>query len=512
MGAGKSTVAHRVAERLGLRAIDLDKEIDRHAGRPVAKIFADEGEAGFRRIERELLAQLGEDGVVIALGGGAVVDRETRHSLIDRGVLITLMAPLEVLAARVSNDRNRPLIGDDAEESLRVLLEAREDAYAEAHAVIDTSTRSLDQTVDGIVSVALSNPVLVPLGKRSYCVEIGKGVRCLVGDRVNRYSEGSVLVVHDGGADRPWPRQVIDYVGEAGRLPIAIEIPGNEASKNVRTVELIWDAALNAEVDRHAMVVGVGGGVVGDMTAFAASTLLRGLTLGQVPTTLLSMVDSSVGGKTGFNRSHGKNLVGSFYQPKFVLCDVETLSTLSDDERISGLAEVVKSAWLDGEASVALLEADAAALVAGDAEATIRAVQMSVRLKSKVVRQDEREAGHRMLLNLGHTVGHGLEAAANYTGIKHGEAVALGMVAAMRLAKNMGEATADAADRLVRLVERLGLPVDLDAQLSDEALAYIAADKKRRGGEIRFVIPGLPGQTQIRSIPISTLQSSLREH
>ena len=257
-------------------------------------------------------------------------------------------------------------------------------------------------------------------------------------------------------------------------------------------------------------MIGVGGGVIGDLAAFAASTLLRGVALGQVPTTLLSMVDSSVGGKTGFNRPRGKNLVGTFYQPKFVLCDVDTLSTLPTEERIAGLAEAVKSAWLDSEESVAMLERDAEALLAADPDATIRAVRMSIRLKSRIVHEDERESGRRMLLNLGHTVGHGLEAAYDYRGIRHGEGVALGMIAAMRVASHLGHGRLEETERLTRLLDRLGLPTDLDRRLNSRALEFIGSDKKRRGEQIHFVIPRLPGETEIRLVGIDEVREALR--
>jgi 3-dehydroquinate synthase len=290
-----------------------------------------------------------------------------------------------------------------------------------------------------------------------------------------------------------------------------VRLPGDEAHKDIASVERIWDAALEAEIDRLAIVIGLGGGVVGDLAAFAASTLLRGVALGQVPTTLLAMVDSSVGGKTGFNRPRGKNLVGTFYQPKFVLCDVDTLSTLPRQERISGLAEVVKSAWLDSEASVAMLEADAEALMAGDTDATIRAVRMSIMLKSRIVHEDEQESGRRMLLNLGHTVGHALEAASDYRGLRHGEAVALGMIAAMRVADRLGKGRRDESMRLTRLLARLGLPTDLDRRLNGRVLGYIGSDKKRRGAGIHFVIPRFPGQTEIELIGLDELRSALEK-
>ena len=247
-------------------------------------------------------------------------------------------------------------------------------------------------------------------------------------------------------------------------------------------------------------MVGVGGGVVGDMAAFAASTLLRGVSLGQLPTTLLSMVDSSVGGKTGFNREHGKNLIGTFHQPRFVLCDVDCLATLPVEERTAGLAEVLKSAWLAGEDAVAALERDADALRRGDVEATVRAIRMSVGLKASVVTRDEREGGLRMLLNLGHTVGHALEAAGAYRTLRHGEAVGLGMVAAFRVAEALDGLDPAHGARARRLLDAFGLPTDLDRRLDARVLRYVGSDKKRRGATVRFVMPGAPGKTRIEPL------------
>ena len=314
----------------------------------------------------------------------------------------------------------------------------------------------------------------------------------------------------DGGADRPWPEDAARALTAVGKPPIEVRLPGDEASKNIDSVEKIWDTALEREVDRGAIMIGVGGGVVGDVTAFAASTLLRGVALGQIPTTLLAMVDSSVGGKTGFNRARGKNLVGTFYQPRFVLCDVESLSTLPTAERIAGLAEVVKSAWLDSEASVAMLERDADALLGGDPEATIRAVRMSVALKSRIVHDDERESGRRMLLNLGHTVCHGLEAASDYRGLRHGEGVALGMIAAMRVSAALAGGRPEETERLTELLRRLGLPVDLERRLDDRVIDFIGSDKKRRGDHIHFVIPRLPGETEITLLGLNAVREALR--
>jgi 3-dehydroquinate synthase len=338
---------------------------------------------------------------------------------------------------------------------------------------------------------------------------VGRGTRHRVGIRANEHSAGDAVLVFDGGDDRQWPADAIADLTLAGKPPIEVKLPGDEASKNIASVERVWDTALEAEIDRRGIVIGVGGGVIGDLTGFAASTLLRGVALGQIPTTLLAMVDSSVGGKTGFNRPRGKNLVGTFYQPKFVLCDVETLSTLPSEERIAGLAEVVKSAWLDSEESVAMLERDAEALMAGDAEATIRAVRMSILLKSRIVHEDERESGRRMLLNLGHTVGHGLEAAGDYRDIRHGEGVALGMIAAMRVADRLGRGRREETERLTQLLASLGLPTDLDQRLNTRVLDFIGSDKKRRGDRIYFIIPRVPGKTEIELVGLDEVRGAL---
>lgn len=510
MGSGKSTVAGVVADLLGTQALDLDAHVEALVGTSIPAIFAERGERAFRVLEREAVKTLPPEVGVVSLGGGTLVDEETRQRLLREGIVITLTADPAVLAARVGAGEGRPLLGEDPRADLERILAQRADAYAEAHAVIDTSTLDPEEIAAQIVAVRNLAPIVVPLGERTYRVEVGRGSRHRVGLHATRHAQGEAVLVFDGDPDRPWAADVIRSLALASKPPIEVKLPGDEAHKDIQSVERIWDAALDAEVDRRAIVIGVGGGVIGDLTAFAASTLLRGVALGQVPTTLLAMVDSSVGGKTGFNRPRGKNLVGTFYQPKFVLCDVETLSTLPRAERIAGLAEVVKSAWLDSEESVAMLERNAEALLEGDEDATIAAVRMSVRLKARIVHEDERESGRRMLLNLGHTVGHGLEAAADYRGVRHGEGVALGMIAAMRVADRLAGGRAQETERLTRLLERLGLPTDLDRRLNTRALDFIGSDKKRRGERIHFVIPRAPGQTEIALLELDAVRRSLR--
>jgi shikimate kinase/3-dehydroquinate synthase len=500
MGSGKSAVAARLASMWGTASVDLDALIEQRAGQSVQAIFAEKGEAAFRALEREVLSGVLADtkARIVALGGGTITDKALRHRLLAAGTLVTLRAPLATLLARVGQGEGRPLLGGaDVSARLSGILEERAAAYAECHAEIDAD-RELDGVVTAIDRVVTAAPIVVPLGERTYRVEVGAGVRHGLIDRVARAaSSRKIVLVTDTGVNEPWARSSCETLEQAGFSVATVVLNAGEEHKNIGSIERIWDAALEASVDRDALVLGVGGGVVGDMAGFAASTILRGIALGQLPTTLLAMVDSAVGGKTGIDRAQGKNLIGSFHQPRFVLCDVETLSTLPLAERRAGLAEVVKSAWLDGEASVSALERQASELLVGDLEATSEAVRMSVQLKARIVTADEKETGVRALLNLGHTLGHAIEAAGGYTALRHGEAVALGMVAAFRVAVGLGKATPEQAERMRALLVRLGLPTELDRHLDERAMGFLGSDKKRKGGKVRFIVPGEPGQTDI---------------
>lgn len=501
MGSGKSAVSARLGELWKVERVDLDERVEARAGTTITKFFQAHGEAAFRALEKEVLRELVADPKIkiLSLGGGSVLDAESRRSMLAAGTLVTLRASVATLAQRVGTGEGRPLLsGQDLERKLTEILASRTAAYAECHAEIDTDSLDLDSIAQAIDRVVSDAPVVVPLGERTYRVEVGAGVRHNLVERAQRAVRGrQVIVVTDTGVEEPWARQVREQLAAAGFTAVPVCLEAGEAHKNIQSVERIWDAALDAGADRDALVLAVGGGVVGDMAAFAASTLLRGVAFGQLPTTLLAMVDSAVGGKTGIDRAQGKNLVGSFHQPRFVLCDVETLTTLPLAERRAGLAEVVKSAWLDGESAVAKLETDAEALVSADLEITSDAVRMSVQLKAKIVSEDEHETGARALLNLGHTVGHAIEAASGYSALRHGEAVSLGMIAAFRVARGLGMATGDQAERMRRLLSRLGLPVDLGGYLDDRTLQYMGSDKKRKGGKVRFIVPSAPGETQI---------------
>ena len=289
-------------------------------------------------------------------------------------------------------------------------------------------------------------------------------------------------------------------------------LPDGEAYKDWQHLNLVFDHLLREGCDRKAMLFALGGGVVGDMTGFAAACYMRGVPFVQLPTTLLAQVDSSVGGKTAINHPLGKNMIGAFQQPERVLCDLDTLATLPPREMRAGLAEVIKYAPIADAALLDWLEANLDALLAGEAEALAHAVQRSCEIKAEVVGDDEREGGRRAILNFGHTFGHAIEAGLGYGQWLHGEAVGCGMVIAATLSADLGLVPAAWADRIVRLVQRAGLPVQAPDLGAERWFELMSVDKKAEAGDIRYVLLQGLGQATLRAVPRAAVQAALDRH
>jgi len=328
----------------------------------------------------------------------------------------------------------------------------------------------------------------VALGERSYAIEIGLGTLDALGVEVKRVvAPTRALLITTPPVGRRWGARALASLRSAGLPAKRFDVPDGERSKSLAQAGRLYDALLAAGADRGSVVVALGGGVVGDLAGFVAATLLRGIPIVQVPTSLLAMVDSSVGGKTGVNVRRGKNLVGAFHQPRLVWIDAATLGTLPLRQRRAGLAEVVKHAAIADPPLFAELEAEGERLLGAELERWLPILERNCAIKAGVVAQDERESGLRMILNFGHTLGHAVEALAGYKGVLHGEAVAMGMAFAARRSEALGLAPEGTADRLVALLERLGLPTALPRHPRRAYLAALSVDKKKRDSRIRFI-------------------------
>jgi shikimate kinase/3-dehydroquinate synthase len=531
MGTGKSALGRSLAAQASVPFFDIDQQIEERAGRSISAIFTQQGEPAFRALERSLVEQHLRDTNprVVALGGGSLLDRSTRLRVLERGLLIALKATPEELARRTARDTGRPLLSDGPisapgevtlrtregiEQRIREISAARASTYAEAHAVLDTTSRSIDELVAEVLAIAAEDPIAVALGERTYAVDVASaGAEGHLGRAFAHLVPSRVVVVTDEIV-APLVAPRLDPVLRAcDGEPIRVVIPTGEKHKTLATVECILRAAIEAPVDRAAVVVGIGGGVVTDIAGLAAALALRGLRWIAVPTTVLAMVDASVGGKTAVDLGAAKNAVGAFHQPSRVVVDPSFSSTETLRGVRSGLAEVVKTALIGDSVLYAELLAKGGAerLVEDrDAVALGRAIRSSIAVKAAVVGRDEREGGERAHLNLGHTVGHALEAEGGFERLTHGEAVALGLVAALRVGVALGVTDGELARDVVAILRRLGLPVDLDGEPLHEALRWVSYDKKRQGSTLRMVLVRAPGQVDIVRVAPADLPGLLR--
>jgi 3-dehydroquinate synthase len=520
-GSGKSAVGRRLAARHGATFIDLDEVIEREAGARIPEIFAGEGEAGFRSRERAAVAGLGDPDPapeirrVIAPGGGAVVDPRNRWRLYRGRVPIWLDSRPEVLAQRLRHSPNvRPLIaGRDPIRALRELTAARSRFYgaatriaslAEVHGVVDAVDRAVaDHAVGKARAVgearAARGTTMLRADTTIGRVVIGDGIGGpVLGEELARLGASRAMVITEPGA---WSAigDSLETALVAAGLPVEVVLlPQGEAAKTLAVVEEAARNLARHHVERREPLVAVGGGALGDAAGFLAATYLRGIPFIQVPTTLVAQIDSSIGGKTGVDLPEGKNLVGAFHQPAAIVIDIALLAALPERERRAALGEAVKMATLGDERLFELLEARGAALAAGE-PATVQdgtlaeLVERCAWAKVEVVAADEREAAVRIALNLGHSLGHAVEAAGGYRDLRHGEAVAFGLRAACRIGVATGVTPPERAARVERVLDALGLGAGLLPYPLDGVLDHLGADKKHHSGRLRWVLPTASG-------------------
>lgn len=338
----------------------------------------------------------------------------------------------------------------------------------------------------------------IDLGERSYDILIGSGIRKRTGEFLNAvFKPSRVVIVTHPSINDLYGEEVTKSFIEQGWATDTIEVPEGESSKNLGQAEKLYDRLLELNCDRKSVLVALGGGVIGDLVGFVAATYQRGIPFIQMPTTLLSQVDSSVGGKTAVNHPKGKNMIGAFYQPRLVVVDLETLRTLPQKEYRAGLAEIVKYGVIADARLFEFLETNYKKILNLDFECLSYIIETSCAIKARVVEKDERESHYRMVLNFGHTFGHAIESLTNYSQFIHGEAVSIGMVRAAQLSHSMGKCSEEVPKNLKALLEKLGLPVDMPGLDATSVIGSLYHDKKTMDHKIRFILVNEIGLIEI---------------
>ncbi|AEN08828.1 MULTISPECIES: 3-dehydroquinate synthase [unclassified Streptomyces] len=510
MGVGKSTVGELLAERLGTTYRDTDADVVATAGKAIAEIFFDEGEEHFRELERRAVREAVERHTgVLALGGGAVLDAETRALLAGRPVAYLAM-DVEEAVRRVGLNTARPLLAVNPRRQWRELMDARRHLYEEvARTTVATDERTPEEVAQAVLDAlelleAVAEPVASgrentsmteqattriqiagTAGTDPYEVLVGHQLLGelpnLIGDRAKR-----VAVLHPEALAETGEAVREDLAGQ-GYEAIAIQLPNAEEAKTAEVAAYCWKALGQTGFTRTDVIVGVGGGATTDVAGFVAATWLRGVRWIAVPTTVLGMVDAAVGGKTGINTAEGKNLVGAFHPPTGVLCDLAALDSLPVHDYVSGMAEIIKAGFIADPVILDLIEADPEAARTPAGPHTAELIERSIRVKAEVVSSDLKESGLREILNYGHTLGHAIEKNERYKW-RHGAAVSVGMVFAAELGRLAGRLDDATADRHRAVLESVGLPLTYRGDQWPKLLENMKVDKKSRGDLLRFIV------------------------
>jgi shikimate kinase/3-dehydroquinate synthase len=549
-GTGKSLVTKEVARGLDWDFLDTDNEIVKQTGRPIAEIFRQDGEDKFRELERESIKKACQQRqTVIAIGGGAIVDPQNYELLAKTGLIVCLEAKPETIyerlfceAAYSPESEVRPLLANDNPlERIRQLKDSRQTYYANVDWTVHTDNLSISQVAEEVIRawrlLRRTNPHLNPLPLRerksgsqlkasndvacmvetetqSYPVFVGYGLLDGLGEKMKQTAlSGTATVISDDNVFSLYGSNVEGILKGAGFAVNSFVVPPGEETKSMDYAIKIYDFFVEHRVERDDIIIALGGGMVGDLAGFVAATFLRGMSWVQVPTSLVAMVDASIGGKVAVNHPNGKNLIGAFYQPNLVLADPETLTTLPKREMTSGWAEVIKHGLILDREYFEFLESNINKLTKLEPELLTRAIGRSAAIKAQVVSQDEKEREEkRAILNYGHTIAHGLEAATQYKHFLHGEAVAIGMVGAAKLSQHLGLLSSDVVERQQALLQKFGLPVGFTGLDLTEITKAMEVDKKVKEKAIRWVLLQDIGRVVIRSdVPQHEVLAVLQE-
>jgi len=498
MGSGKSTIGQLVAEKTNRTFIDADTVIEKWAGKSIPAIFAEDGEEHFRKLEQEVLRSLSSArSAIIALGGGALENGDTRVLLEEKGHMVWLRVNPGIAAARLSNATERPLLDDansvqDKSRELREILQARKKNYEMAGCVIDTDSEEPAAIAKKIRdNFSISNaPVdnLWKIGQETespYPVYIDYNVLGYIGDLcAGREYSGKAVIITDANVAELYHKQVSRSLENAGFEVVSEILKAGEEMKSLNVLEGLYIQLSEIGLDRRSPVIALGGGVIGDLAGFFAASFLRGVPLIHIPTSLLSQVDSSIGGKVGINLPTGKNLVGNFYNPDFVLADLNVLYSLPPREWNTGLGEVIKYGFIGKPQILELIAKDKSELVAN----LPKVVRECVAYKLEITTKDFTEGNIRRYLNFGHTLGHALEKVTDYKILNHGEAVYWGTIGALYLSVQSGHLPEETFFFGIDIMREMALKIpdfDLEPHVIHEALFF---DKKRIRDTIHWVL------------------------
>jgi 3-dehydroquinate synthase len=516
-GIGKSTVAPALARHFGAAVVELDREIERRAGKSCKDLIEQEGMQRFREIEATVLQKLAPtpSWVVVDTGGGAPISEGNRGFMRQRGLIVGLRGSLDrVTSGIAATMAKRPNQEMAPRDRARAVLRERKAAYADTDVTFDVDGATSEETARAIAAWLVSaRGVRIDVAgpeRASPCrVLIRAGLLEHVGPHLADLGwRGRVAVVSDAQTAARYEPDLLRSLSAAGLKAMTLRVPAGERGKQFRVAARLWASLASYRVGRDGGIIALGGGSVGDVAGFVAATYLRGIRLAQVPTTLLGMADASIGGKTAIDIAAGKNLVGAFHSPDAVFADLAVLATLPPRQLSSGLAEVTKCAFLADRESVAQLARSLEKVRAGDLGAILAAVSIAAEVKGGIVSQDPRESGLRELLNFGHTMGHAYEAASGYRAT-HGEAVAIGMVYATALAEKLELTATTVRPELENLLDRAALPTR--ARLPKGVWSFVLQDKKARAGKLRWILPRRIGQfSEVTDVGEPALRAAAR--
>ena len=535
-GSGKTTTGKQIADLLGWRFVDTDDEIVSIAGMSIEDVFATDGEPRFRELEHQALAKIASGSrQVVSTGGGIIMGAANRRTMRANGLVVLLEASPDNILERLERQQEieaddlvvRPMLADDELLERIVSLKAqRQENYNRANWIVDTDDLTPMQAAqEAIRGWKMANDS-APSGSQAtadlaaevhtsagdYPLWVGWGILDQLGERVRKVLEPPVAYIVSDEGVRGQARRA-QRAMEAVSIPTHMFlIPPGEQNKTLAMAEHMYTWLAGHKAERGHLIIAVGGGVVGDLAGFVAATYLRGMPLAQVPTSLLAMMDAAVGGKTAVDLPHGKNLVGAFYQPKFVLADVSSLQSLPARELTSGWAEAIKHGLIMDEGLLSTFEDQREPILALEPEIATDVIRRSVAIKANVVSRDERETlGIRILLNYGHTIAHGIETATGFGQYLHGEAVSIGMMGAARIGETMGMMSTEEVARQRAVLGASGLPLDCKGIEPEAIREAMLSDKKTSSGAIRWVLlDGIGNAATRNDVPPELVHETVR--